>query len=99
MSKTVVLVDPDLIDLIPGFLNNKRKDAVTIAEAAERGDCDALRAIGHKLKGEGGSYGLDRITELGAAIEGAALSRDLAAVRRHHGELVEYLDSVEIVAE
>lgn len=99
MKKIVVQVDPDLSDLIPGFLSNKRKDAGKIAEAADNADYEALRGLGHKLKGEGGGYGLDGITEIGAALERATAARDLVAVRQCLKQLVEYLDSVEIVTE
>lgn len=99
MGKIVVRVDPDLVDLIPGFLANKRKDADKIADAAARADYEALRGIGHKLKGEGGGYGLDTISEIGVALETAAAARDPGAARKCHGELVDYLDSVEIVSE
>jgi Hpt domain len=97
--KLVVQVDPDLSDLMPGFLANKRVDADKIAAAAEAADYPALRGMGHKIKGEGGSYGFDGISEIGAEIERAAADQDLAAVVRCVRELMAYLDSVEIVFE
>jgi HPt (histidine-containing phosphotransfer) domain-containing protein len=90
-------VDPEISDLIPGFLANKRRDAGQIIAAAEAADFPALLGIGHKIKGEGGSYGLDGISMLGAQIELAAQQKDLAAVRRYAEELSNYLDTVEIV--
>jgi HPt (histidine-containing phosphotransfer) domain-containing protein len=99
VKKIVVPVDPDLIDLIPGFLSNKRKDSATIAELADKADYEALRGLGHKLKGEGGGYGLDAISAIGVALEGAAAARDLAAIRRCHSELLAYLEAIEIVAD
>jgi HPt (histidine-containing phosphotransfer) domain-containing protein len=97
--KVVVQVDPDLIDLMPGFLANKRLDADKIAAAAEAADYSALRGMGHKIKGEGGSYGFDGISEIGAQIERAATDKDLATVLRCASELMAYLDSVELVFE
>ncbi len=99
MKKIVVQVDPDLIDLIPGFLSNKRKDADKIAELVNNADYEALRGLGHKLKGEGGGYGLDTISDIGESLEDAAVERDLAALRECHSQLLEYLDTVEIVPE
>jgi hypothetical protein len=99
MKKFVVQVDPDISDLIPGFLANKRRDAGQIIAAAESADYPALLGMGHKIKGEGGSYGLDGISLLGAQIELAAQQKDLAAVRRCAQELSVYLDTVEIVYE
>ena len=97
MNKIVVQVDPDLIDLIPGFLSNKRKDAAKLAELVNNADYDALRGLGHKLKGEGGGYGLDAISDIGVALEDAAKTRDLAAVSNCHSQLLEYLEALEVV--
>jgi HPt (histidine-containing phosphotransfer) domain-containing protein len=99
VTKLVVQVDPDLSDLMPGFLANKRRDADQITAAAEAADYPALRGMGHKIKGEGGSYGFDGISEIGAEIERAATEQDRAAVLRCAHELTAYLDSVEIVFE
>ena len=98
MAKIVVAVDPDVLDLIPRFLHNKREETKKIAELIDQRNFDTLRALGHKLKGEGGSYGLDAISTQGAAIEIAAAAGDQAALSRCHRELAEYLDVLEVVA-
>jgi HPt (histidine-containing phosphotransfer) domain-containing protein len=99
-SRSVTLrLDEDLRDLIPGFIANKRADARSILLAADRGDFEGLEKVGHRIKGEGGSYGLDRISELGAEIEAAATNRDAAAIRRCAANITSYLDSLNIVYE
>ncbi|HXZ88841.1 MAG TPA: Hpt domain-containing protein [Candidatus Binataceae bacterium] len=97
MSRVVVHIDRDLSDLVPGFLARKREDAAAIIRAAEISDYGALASIGHKIKGEGGSYGLDAVSEIGAAVEQAAKACDLAAVRQCAQQLAEFLDNLEIV--
>lgn len=99
LNKFVVRIDPDLSDLIPGFLANKRDDSSRIVAAADRSDFDALGRIGHKIKGEGGSYGLDKISDIGAEVERAAKAGDSEAARQCGRELLNYLDAVEIVYE
>jgi HPt (histidine-containing phosphotransfer) domain-containing protein len=98
MKTFVARIDSDLSDLIPEFLAHKRSDTSVILSALSNGDIDfdTLARIGHKLKGEGGSYGLDDISVYGAEIEAAAHNHDAAALRRCAGELAEYLDSVRI---
>jgi HPt (histidine-containing phosphotransfer) domain-containing protein len=98
MKKFVAQVDPDLCDLIPEFLEHKRGDtrAILSGISGEHIDFEALSGIGHRLKGEGGSYGLDAISLYGAEIERAARSRDAEAIRRYANELAAYLDSVQI---
>ena len=99
LDKFVVRIDPDLSDLVPGFLANKRNDSHQIMAAADRSDFDALGRIGHKIKGEGGSYGLDKISDIGAELEHAAKAADPEAARRCARELLNYLDAVEVVYE
>ena len=97
MSRVVVHIDSDLSDLVPGFLARKREDAAAIIRAAEISDYGVLASIGHRIKGEGGSYGLDTISEIGAAVEQAATACDPAAVRQCAEQLVAFLDNLEIV--
>jgi HPt (histidine-containing phosphotransfer) domain-containing protein len=98
MEKIVARIDRDLSDLIPGFLARKRSDTRTILSAVRSKDInfETLCGIGHKLKGEGGSYGLDPISVYGAEIELAARSRDTEAIRRYASELAAYLDSLQV---
>ncbi len=101
MKKFVIQVDPDLCDLIPGFLANKRSDMLAVlgATTSETIDFEALSRIGHRLKGEGGSYGFEAISTYGAEIEQAAKSHDAEAIRRYARELCDYIDSVQVVYE
>jgi HPt (histidine-containing phosphotransfer) domain-containing protein len=97
LTRVLVEVDPDLTDLIPDFLDRKRADLVTMQRALESGDFTTLAALGHKIKGEGGSFGFDTITEIGAAIEMTAKNTDRESARGLIGDLSNYLEKVEIV--
>jgi HPt (histidine-containing phosphotransfer) domain-containing protein len=98
LEKFIAQVDVALCDLIPGFLEHKRDDTRKILSgiSGEIIEFDAVAGIGHKLKGEGGSYGLDPISLYGAQIEQAARNHDTEAIRRYTHELATYLDSVQI---
>jgi HPt (histidine-containing phosphotransfer) domain-containing protein len=97
MKKVVVQVDPDLNELIPGFLANKHDDARKIVAAADLSDYEDLKKIGHRIKGEGGSYGFDGISEIGVRLEHAAIEKNLDDARQCATELSTYLAEVEIV--
>lgn len=96
MEKIMVTVDADLADLIPGFLENRARDVRQLSEGLNRRDFETIRIIGHSMKGSGGGYGFDALTELGGAIEAAAKSADTAAVANLIGELDAYLQRVEV---
>ncbi|MCC2667778.1 MAG: putative cytosolic protein, partial [Armatimonadetes bacterium] len=65
----VVYADPDISDLIPGFLQNRRRDVDALRQALERQDFAALAMMGHTMKGAGAGYGFERITEIGGDLE------------------------------
>jgi HPt (histidine-containing phosphotransfer) domain-containing protein len=96
-EKIIVHVDPDIADLIPGFLENRRKDIKTMGEAVTQGDFEAIRILGHSMKGAGGSYGFDAITDMGKSLEQAAIAKDSGVIKKSVQELSAYLDRVEVV--
>ncbi|TAL08527.1 MAG: Hpt domain-containing protein [Nitrospirae bacterium] len=96
-EKILVRADPDLADLIPGFLANRLKDIATMQDALARGDFEAVRILGHSMKGAGGGYGFDAITEIGAALEQAAKGKDSGSIGKGLLDLFAYLDRVEVI--
>ena len=99
MDAILVRADPKFADLIPGFLQNRRQDVIALLDALDRGDFVTVESLGHGMKGAGGSWGFQAITDIGAALEQAAGSADTDASRRWVGELSRYLDRVEIVSD
>jgi HPt (histidine-containing phosphotransfer) domain-containing protein len=96
-DKIVVNIDPDLEDLIPGFLSNRAEDIVKLKSALANGNSDDLRSIGHSLKGVGGGYGFQKITEIGAEIENCAKENNLQPIEDLIDILEDYLGRVEII--
>jgi len=71
-----VPIDRDLADLIPNYLENRKKDLSRLRELLGTGnrieDPAALEEAGrilHTMKGSGGSYGFHEITRLSRAME------------------------------
>ena len=93
----LVHANPRFTDLIPGFLQNRRHDVSALLDALDRSDYETVESLGHGMKGAGGSWGFQGITDIGAALEQAAGSADNEASRRWVGELTRYLDCVEVV--
>jgi HPt (histidine-containing phosphotransfer) domain-containing protein len=96
-GKILVKVDPDLADLIPGFLENRRKDVTAMQKALGAGDFETVRILGHSMKGAGGGYGFDAVTDIGAALEQAAKGRNADEIRLRVDDLSAYLDRVEVI--
>jgi len=95
-EKIIIQVDPDLEDLIPGFLENRNTDVEKLRSALDDSDFENLRSIGHSIKGVGGGYGFDLMSELGADIESAAKESNADEIREKINQLDNYLQRVEI---
>ena len=95
----IVKVDSDLEDIIPGFLQHRQSDIEAIADALDKGDYETIRILGHNMKGAGGGYGFEVITDIGRAIEQAAANNDEAEIKKSLSELSMYLEQIEVVFE
>ncbi len=96
-GKFVIYVDPDIEDLVPQYLENRRKDVLDIVRLIEEGNFSEVRRIGHSMKGSGGGYGFDAITEIGKGIEDAAKELNKDEVLEWNRRLEEYLSSVKVL--
>jgi HPt (histidine-containing phosphotransfer) domain-containing protein len=96
-EKIMVIVDEDLRDLIPGYLENRLKDITVIQDSLAQGDYEAIRSLGHKMKGSGGGYGFDKITDIGRTIEEAAKIGRREEIVRQTESLIAYLERLEVV--
>jgi HPt (histidine-containing phosphotransfer) domain-containing protein len=96
-SKIVVHADPEIADLIPKFLENRKKDLAALREALERGDFETIRSLGHGMKGAGGGFGFSGITEIGRDLEESAKVANAEEIRKGVDALAAYMSSVEVV--
>ncbi|MFH1624371.1 MAG: Hpt domain-containing protein [Pseudomonadota bacterium] len=98
-ERIICYVDEEIEDLIPGFLENRRNDVKRLEEALADGDYETIRTLGHMMKGAGGGYGFETISDIGEFLEGAAKEENTEEIRRQIGELSHFLDHVEVVYE
>jgi len=96
-KKTIIHADIDLKDLIPGFLENRRKDIIEIGKMLLVNDHQSIERLGHAMKGSGGGYGFEEITNIGMRIEQAAKEQNPAEIGSQLGALSRYLDCIEVV--
>ncbi len=96
VGRVHVRVDSGLAELVPGFLENRRRDVEAIAAALAHADYENVRILGHNMKGSGAGYGLNRITEIGASLEQAAGRREHEEIRARAAELARYLDGLHV---
>jgi len=95
-EKIIIQVDPDLEELIPGFLENRNADIGKLRTSLDENDFVNIQSIGHSTKGVGGGYGFDLMSEIGAEIESAAKENDADKIRDKINQLDDYLQRIEI---
>ena len=93
----VVHVESDFQTLLPKFMTNRKKEVVTMREAVAQQDVETVRKVAHGMKGAGGSYGFDRVTEMAAIIEQTAKTGVLVGIEAELDRLAIYLEQVHVV--
>jgi HPt (histidine-containing phosphotransfer) domain-containing protein len=88
--------DDQLKALAGDYLDQRRLAMAGLKHALATGDYETLWIAGHHMRGAGGSFGVDRISELGAAIEIGAWERDGACIEESLAALERFLALVEL---
>ena len=98
-KKIVVKLDPELAELIPTFLKNRNTDIQALHDSLKKENYEIVERIGHGMKGAGGGFGFDAITEIGARIEKAAQEKNSDEVKNGIETLADYMKHVEVTYE
>jgi HPt (histidine-containing phosphotransfer) domain-containing protein len=98
-SAYLVTVAKDLEDLIPVFMNNRRKELDALRVALAAADFEQLRQLGHRMRGVGNSYGFARVSEIGKHVEDGARSGDRKLLESNITQYGDYLSKVQITYE
>ena len=92
-DEIVVKIDPDLKDLIPGYLQNRRNDIVNIKAALETKDFEFIQSQGRSMKGYGAGYGFAPVSTL----EEAGKTENVEEILTNIDQLAQYLDRITVV--
>jgi hypothetical protein len=92
-----VYIDPGLEEIVPGFLENRRREVQILETALQGNNLAQIQIIGHRMRGDGGGYGFDAISMMGTALEQAAAREDRSAIRRQIADLIDFLARVTVV--
>jgi PAS domain S-box-containing protein len=84
-----------LAEQTPAYLRNCRENLAVIQDALTRSDFPTVILLGHNLRGSGGGFGFQPLSDIGGGLEQAAAVADLALSRKWAGDLSAYLDQVD----
>ncbi|MBM4055942.1 MAG: response regulator [Planctomycetes bacterium] len=96
-EKNIVSVYSDFKEVIPSFLNEVRQNIKTMSGALQSNDFETIIDIGHRLKGAGGGYGFDRISEIAMVIEKNAEEKNWKEIQKKLEEFSNYVESIHVV--
>ena len=68
-----------------------------LRELLESKDFAEIRTLGHQMKGSGGGYGFDGITDIGLKIQNAADDKNAAGIVQYIDDLESYLNGLEVI--
>ncbi|MEO0422368.1 MAG: Hpt domain-containing protein [Pseudomonadota bacterium] len=86
--------DQDLAELTRGFLRRKQEEFVPLSRGP-RLDLEGLANAAHRLRGSGGAYGFDVLSDIAERLEQAAAREQHDAARQALTELLALLDSLQ----
>jgi len=93
----IIYIDAELKTMTSDFLKNRHKDIKAIQEALDKDDYQTIQTLGHRMKGSGGVYGFNIITQIGGSLEEAAKNGSSEEVSGFVSELAAYLEQVKII--
>lgn len=88
--------DPAVAKLIPAYLERRQADLHHLGQALAAGDYATIATIAHGLKGSGGLYSLQPVTQFGAQLETAAQAANCNELKSALNGLKEFLERLEI---
>ncbi len=82
--------DPDMIELIEGYVNELPDKLQALQKAADEHDIATLARLAHQLKGSGGGYGFPWITDAAKQLEQSSkAAADMATLKAQLASLAE----------
>jgi HPt (histidine-containing phosphotransfer) domain-containing protein len=96
-QRIMVNIDPDLEELVPGYLGNRLKDIQNAQTLLSTGDFESIQRMGHTMKGSGGGYGFDFISAIGLALEENAKEKNVKNIQASLNDLCDFLERVQVV--
>ncbi len=85
--------DEEWAEMQEMYINHTSKELEKIKTQLNSDSIDSIRTFGHNIKGSGGMYGFNEVTELGLLIETAAKEGNLDSIKSNLEVLEDFLQS------
>ncbi|MDD5686459.1 MAG: Hpt domain-containing protein [Elusimicrobia bacterium] len=95
-EKNIVYVRPEIAEIIPVYIERRKKDIIVMENALLKNDLETIRKISHKIKGTGSLYSLDEISHIGRELEAGAKNNNYEDMKKYICELSDFVSNLEI---
>lgn len=96
MAKIKVEIDSDLQDLIPQFIENRKKDIESLQSLVASNDLTAIAALAHKIKGAAAGYGFADLSGIASEMEKAAKNNQADPLKGLANDMKTHFENIEI---
>ena len=93
-NPTRIEIPPELKELVPAYLHRREGDVWSLRSFVGAKDFKSIKMLAHKLKGNGSSFGFDKISELGGLMMQASDSKDENEISRLIVELQNQINQI-----
>ncbi|MBK8399082.1 MAG: hypothetical protein IPL26_28065 [Leptospiraceae bacterium] len=91
-----IVISKDLEGLIPEYIESMNKSLILLSKLIEDKNFSELKSEAHKMKGHGGAYGINYISDMGLLIEGFAREEKIELIKKCVRELKIYMSKLKI---
>lgn len=99
MKKYTVVVDEDLQDLIPDYINRQKSEISSIQDHLNKNDFPSIGRLAHDWQGTGAGYGVPFISKIGKKLGIAVKEEKEDVILDLANQLETYLEQLEIIYE
>ena len=96
MDHKIEIADPFARRLLNRYLERRKADLAHLRAALTDDNYASIERMGHNLSGSGAAYGLERVSQLGAALETAAQSGQSEQIRQLVDQLENFIGAVTV---
>jgi len=89
-----IKLDPFLESYAPSYIENRKKDFVTLQGLLNKKKFKQIEKLSHKIAGSAGTYGFQNLSLIGNQLEDAAHNRSFEKIEVFLHAGIEYLDGM-----
>jgi HPt (histidine-containing phosphotransfer) domain-containing protein len=93
----IVEIEADIADLVPGFLENRKKNIEEIEGYLISKDFEQITSIAHKIKGSSRLYGFQELADISSNLEQSGKDKNFDKIIKYFEDLKNNFARIKVV--